>query len=353
MKLSKILFFSVCLMQICGNAWASAGTVQTQLLASGVIDLSSDTVTLPLHLGKLKDGRELWYVLLDASDEAAAQAQGLVYAPALESAASAPSTRHAVADATGQLIFDHGSADFSGTRAVTPGDAPNLFPPKSATPGSVGSADYSPYVVVGGIVYNAPIVAFDVDAAQISFCGPNPTIDHTILHDKVVKICPETGKNSVTLALSHGFANGKPLVYVSLDSNNPVASAMEGATYAPALDELKAVGATLPLYAVTNGETGKSNPMRQGLDSALSGDGSPLNVLTGIPTLSPLPYSPLWDLHLATWTNQAVTSGQRSLLTGAQAFQKAFAAGELTGFGGGGLGSSGLLVNCPALAILQ
>jgi hypothetical protein len=351
MKISKVLFLSAALMQVSLIASASVQTVQTQLLTSGTIDLSSDTVTLPLYHGKLYDGRGLWYVLIDSSDETVAKTLGLVYAPALKNALTAPSTRSATQGSNGEWIFDHGTVDFSADRSIVPGDAPNLFPPKSATPGSAGSADYSPYVVSNGIVYNAPIIAFDVDAGIISYCGLNPTVDHSILHDKVVRICPE--KNSVSLALSHGYASGEPLVYVSLESNDPVASAVEGATYTPALNELKTLGASLPLFAVVNGETGKTNPMRQGLDSALSGDGSPLNVLTGIPTLSSTPYTPLWDLHLVQWTDQAISSSQRSLLTSPQAFQAAFTAGQLTGFGGGALNSSGLLVNCPALAILE
>ena len=109
----------------------------------------------------------------------------------------------------------------------------------------------------------------------------------------------------------------------------------------------------MPLYAVTNGQTGKDNPERQGFNSALMGEGSPLNVLTGIPTLSPLPYSPLWDLHIAQWSDAAVASEKRVVLTSAQQFNAYSKAGLLNGVGGAGLPSSGLLVNCPAVGILQ
>lgn len=338
---------SLILMMVCSNAFANPTSIATQLLTSGQIDLAADTVTVPLHHGKLKDGRGLWYVLIDASDEATAKQLGLVYAPALAEATNGIGTRAATLGADGEWVFDHGSVDFSTNRQVVPGDAPNLFPPKEAKPGSAGSADYSPYVLFGNVIYNAPIIAFDVTADEIVACDPGSAVDHSKVHDKVVRICPKT--SNVTLALSHGFASGKSLIYVSLDSNDPVASAMEGATYAPALNDLKGTGATLPLFAVTNGEVGKGNPSRQGLDSALNGDGSPLNVLTGIPTLSSAPYSPLWDLHLTQWTSQAISSGQRRVLTSSQDFRDELNSGLLTTFGVGAV----LLVNCPAVAILD
>ena len=218
------VFLAALFLSLSGNAWAVSSApaqLAVQLLMSGKIDLTADTITVPLHQGRLKDGRSVWYVLIDASDEAESKSQGLVYAPALASAATDPATRTVTFDVNDGWIFDHGTVDFSGTRSVTPGDAPNLFPPKAATPGSTGDSSYSPYVRVGSganaIVYNAPIVAFDVSADAISFCDANKPVDHSLVHDKVIRICPATGE--VTLGLSHGWASDKPLIYVSLDSN--------------------------------------------------------------------------------------------------------------------------------------
>jgi hypothetical protein len=341
-------------LALSSTSWAGPTQVSIQLLQSGKIDLASDTIAVPLHMGLLKDGRNVLFVLLDSSDQAQAMEQGLVYAPALANAAMAPSTRTAAIDQSGMWTFDHGTVDFSSNRSVTPGDAPKLFPPKAATPGSIGDSTYSPYVkvVTNGktVIYNAPIIAFNLTQEQMD-AALGTSIDHTLFHDKVIQISLDGSE--VLLGLSHGFASGKPLVYVSLESNDPVASAVEGATYAPALNELKSVGATLPLFAVVNGATGTNNPNRQGLDSALMGEGSPLNVLTGIPTLSQTPYSPLWDLHLTQWTDAAINGNERTVLTDAQDFSIAYGDGVLTSFGGTGLSSSGLLVNCPAVGILQ
>ena len=77
-------------------------------------------------------------------------------------------------------MFDKGTVDFSPVRSITPGPPGHEFPPVAFQPGSVGDKDYSPLVQVtnaGGVVYNAPIVAFNVGADQISF--PNGNVDYT------------------------------------------------------------------------------------------------------------------------------------------------------------------------------
>jgi hypothetical protein len=84
----------------------------------------------------------------------------------------------------------------------------------------------------------------------------------------------------------------------------------------------------------------------QGLNSAVQGEGSPLNVLGGIPTIA-TDYSPLWDANVGVWTDYAVESGYRTRLT--EEFQiLGFAeSGFLTGPDGAPYGSAGFIVNCP------
>jgi hypothetical protein len=253
--------------------------------------------------------------------------------------------------AGGEFIFDAGTVDFSPHWNLVPGQAPDYFPPQTAVPGSVGDADYSPFVTVSarnGAVYNAPILAFGLDAGQLAFCDGG--VDHDKVHDKVTRFCPDTGE--VTVKLSHGFASGKPIVYVSFDANVELAATMESSTYAPATNDLKGTGASLAIYATANGQTGKDNPQRQGFDSALAGDGSPLNVLDGLPSID-AGYSPLWELFLGAWTDAAIRGGQSNRLTGAVDFRKAVQAGLITGPSGAAFGSTGILINCPVVAILQ
>jgi hypothetical protein len=61
---------------------------------------------------------------------------------------------------------------------LTPGSAPNSFPPQAFRAGSVGDKDYTPLVRIenaGNHIFNALIVAFDVNAKQISFLMANQT----------------------------------------------------------------------------------------------------------------------------------------------------------------------------------
>ena len=344
----------ICAVGLCrsGAGYARSAGAGRDVLLQGALDLVHDTITLPLHEGALADGRKVWFVLTDTDDRAEAERRGLAYAPELSAAANVAGSRRAEVDASDTFVFAAGTVDFSPRRSLTPGDAPHPFPPKAFSAGAVADRNYSPFVVghLGGrsVVYNAPIVAFDVPASAIGFC--DGSVDYDKVHDRVARICPEKGE--VTVRLSHGFADGKSLVYLSFDANDPMAATMEAATHAPALDNLHGTGAELNIYAVANGATGATNAERQGFDSALSGEGSPLNVLDQLPGASD-GYSPLWDLHLGAWSDRAILAGERHRLTSEGQFLEAVAAGQLTGPGGGTFGSTGILVNCPVVAVLD
>jgi hypothetical protein len=338
------------------NAYGSTpvgASVGSQLMSSARVDLQSDTATLPLHLGRLTDGRKVWFILTDTNDRNVAAMLGLVAAPELNALRDSKSTRLATLDQNGDFVFESGTVDFSPKRALIAGQAPNFFPPQSFTPGSVGDANYSPFVRIKGtnLVYNAPVVAFDVDAKQISFC--TGAVNYDLVHDKVARICPE--KMEVSLRLGHGFAGssvGRPVIYLSTDANDKLPATMEGATYAPAMNDLKNAGADEVLYAFANGATGTMNPERQGFNSALAGEGAPLNILDSLSQTS-TSYSPLWDINVAVWTDQAVNAGHRKLLKDGHSVTAASEAGDLTNPSGGKVGSLGLLVNCPVIGFIN
>lgn len=342
---------------------APAGTDISQrgplnLLSSGTVDLATGTVTVPLHLGRMKSGEAVWYVLLDSDDKGQADALGVNYAPKLTFANVGKSVRSARLDGSHTLVFDAGKVDFRPERKVIPGSAPNFFPPKLAEPGSIGDADYSPLVKIenaGGHIYNAPVLAFDVAASTLNvFCKGNP--DYRVVHDRVVSICPEAGK--VTLQLATGYSAGRPVLYTSTEANNPVPAALEASTYAPALADIKVGPETnvfSPLeriYAFVNGHTGVDNPLRQGLNSALSDGRAPLNVMGSIPTVSHR-YSPLWDINPAVWTPKALTAGARSRQTDEHAILGLVKSGYLSGSDGKTFGSAGFIVNCPVVYRIQ
>ena len=322
-----------------------------QLLRSGTIDMNESTITLPLYQGHVKGiGERVWYILTDTTDKGNADALGLNWSPKL--ANSAPGARVATLLPNATLEFHSGTVDFSPEHSVAPSaDPANPFPPSVAQPGSIGDKDYSPIVLVenaGGQIYNAPIVAFGADSSEINFCGGNP--DYSLVHDKVVSICPSEG--TVTIKLTSGFSFARPVLYLSTDASVPLAAALESATVAPKLLNIttghddSAFSAVERLFLFANGPTGKGNPQRQGLNSTLMGEGSPLNVLGGIPTIA-TDYSPLWDLNLGVWTQEAIDNGYRSRLTEEFAILGFVEQGWITGLGGGQYGSVGMIVNCP------
>ncbi len=322
-----------------------------QLLRAGPIDLDASTITLPLYEGQLADGRKVWYILTDTDDKGNADALGLNWAPKLTYTDVGRGARTATLEENATLTFESGAVDFQPEREVVPGPAPNAFPPTNATPGSMGDADYSPLVRIenaGGAIYNAPMIAFDVDRATLNF--PNGTPDYGIVHDKVVSIDPTN--NTVTIALTQGFSFSKPVLYLSTDASDTLAAALEGATYAPALADIpvggddSAFSGIERIFVFINGPTGLDNPQRQGLNSALIDGRSPLNVLGGIPTVAN-DYSPLWDMNLGEWTNESVENGYRSRLTEEFQILGFVEDGWITGPAGAPYGSVGIIVNCP------
>jgi len=324
-----------------------------KLLKAGQIDQKAGTITLPLYQGRLKDGRKVWYVLTDTTDRQNADALGLGFSSKLNYANVGHACRVATLEKDAMLVFDSGTVDFKPDYKIAPGDGPNAFPPKVAQPGSVGDKDYSPLVRIqnaGNYIYNAPIVAFDVDADRISFPNGNP--DYRLVHDKVVKIDPAT--MTVTLKLTVGFSFAKPVFYLSFDSNDRIAATLEESTWAPALSDIpvgaddSAFSGIERLFSFVNGPMGKGSPQRQGLSSALVDGNGPINVFGGIPTVG-LDYSPIWDFQLGEWTPEAITKGYRSRLI--EEFQiLGFAQkGWITGPGGKKYGSTGIVINCPVV----
>ena len=328
-----------------------------QLLNTGQIDTATGTITIPLYLGYMKDGRKVWYILTDVDDPGVAAELGLNFSAKMTFMANA--ARTANLDANADLIFDAGTVDFSPNRSVTPGPPGSEFPPTAYQPGSVGDANYSPYVQIvneGGIIYNAPIVAFNKNASDINF--PNGNVDYSKVHDEVLAIDPVN--MTVTLNLINGFSFGRPVWYLSMDASIPLAAAIEHNTYAPLMaalhlgDDDSANSPIERIFIATNGaeEGGCDNPLRQGLSADLADGHRPNNTLGGIPTLA-LDYSPAWDANLYAWTQDAINSGYRgqlreefNVLTFAQD-------GLLTGPGGAAFGSAGFSINCPIVLRLD
>lgn len=327
-------------------AAATAGTTtaaapEGRLLASVIaIDDAAGTAVLPVSKGVGPAGDDVYYVVTESSDEADAAARGVTYAPKLANALGTKAVQRVSVD--GDTVTFPGTVDFAPERSVTPG--PEGFPPDAVAPGSVGDARYSPLITTdGGIVLNASQVRNDSGT-----------------HDGVVDLDPAAG--TVTLKTLHGFFNGATVSYLRLDASVDVVAALEESTLAPNLDAAPGIGSNGPASArsaivpIVNGVRAEGDPDRQGLQSAVLGNGGPLNVTQSLPGAPD--YSPLWDVTPAVWSPGAITAGERTLVTGNAQIASLAGSGALTSAGAkaphaelGGLRALGAVSNCPTLAV--
>jgi hypothetical protein len=320
------------------------------ILPSARVNLETAEVTLPLYRGRLEDGRTVWHVLTDASDAAVARDLGLISAPKLANAGGR-AVREARRDGDGAFVFAAGAVDFSPERMLIPGSAPHFFPPLMAHAGSVADSAYTPLARVGDVIYNATTVAFDVAADEIEF--PHGNVDHRKVMDRVTAISPSAG--TVTFAMNLGTVAGRPVAFVSLESNDHFVSAAEATTYTPALDDVSfgAVdepGSSVAVnYIVINGPTGEGNPQRQGVNSALSDPmGQVFDVFRSAPGVRE-GYSPMWDLYLGWWSDEAIARGYRARIHSDLEWLTLEEEGWITGQDGGPIGTSRFVSNCPLI----
>ncbi len=320
--------------------------------SSGTIDAAKGTITLPLYQGSIAGSKKtVWYILTDVDDQGVATLLGLNYSAKLSYAANG--ARTANLDENGNLVFDKGTVDFSPVRSIVPGPPGAEFPPQSAQPGAIGDKDYSPLVRVlnsGGVIYNAPMMAFGVGANDINF--PNGGVDYSKVHDQVVAIDPIN--MTVTLNVINGFSFGRPVWYLSTEASIPLAAAIEHNTFAPLMQNIvlgRDDSFTSPIeriFIATNGPEsgGCQNPLRQGLSADLADGARPNNVLGGIPTIA-TDYSPVWDAQLFSWTQAAISQGFRGQVREEFQILTFVQDGLITGPGGNKFGSSGFSINCP------
>jgi hypothetical protein len=275
-------------------------------------------VTYPLYHGTSR-GRDVRYVITEASVLSVAQTLGVNYAPKLAQAAGTAAVQNSSSQVgSGNGIDFPASVDFSPAHILVAG--PMGFPSKAAQPGAVGQAD------------------------------------------KVVSIGPRT----VSYRETDGCYDNESVHYASFDASDPGAAAIEDVTYAPGLAAAPSLGCAdaavvsancsrESLIAFTNGQTGATNPQRQGLNAAILDGPPPLNILQEIPEeKSQFDYSPLWDVHLVQWnasipvanrlrqtdfsTAQALVGTQAQSITPSGTTSDTFQA-------------SGFIVNCPVVSL--
>jgi len=245
-------------------ASGSSGGDRTLFIKSAV-EHAGDTATFPLYRGT-SHGQTVWYIVLDSSSGNDADAKGANTSQKLANARGTTAVQK-VRLVNGVVDFP-ASVDFSPVRNV---QAPNGFPPTVFQPGAVGESivdargvrrDYSPLIELpSGTIENAPQIARDQN-------GDGKIDLFTEAADKVVAI--DTANRRVTYRETNGFARTNPVKYVSTDSSNQLAAALEDVTLAPALDAAPFPGgdgtdsSRASLAAFVNGQTGATT--RNGRD---------------------------------------------------------------------------------------
>ena len=337
MKILISLVAAATLAALAASAADSKQAAPRLLLKSAlVLDAKAGTVTLPLFRGRSAAGKDVWYVVTESSSKADAKRRGVTWAPRLKNALGTKAVQ--AGRLQGSTVVFAGTVDFRPKTVVVPGD--QGFPPKRVAAGAVGDIRYSPLVTTGnGIVLNATHVA-----------------NATGRSDSVAAI--DTAARRVTLKLLSGFFAGKTVHYLRTDASVDVVAALEGSTLAKNLDAAPGAGsnaarsARSAIVPIVNGPRGKSNPQRQGLQSAVLGEGSPLNITQSLP--GSRDYSPIWDVHPAVWS----TSATPKRLTSTAQIAAEVKAGRLTSGGAGpanaslgGLKAAPFISNCPTIAI--
>jgi hypothetical protein len=291
-------------------------------------EVSGNTATFPLREGRGPDGSPTWFIVIEASSSAAARTWDVGRVNKLANVGAGAQSGRLV---RGLLTFE-GGVDFGPRREVV--GSTTGFPPLVASPGSIGDDRYSPIVrLPDGSVINAPQVA-----------------NSTGVHDKVIAI--DYSARTVTVALTDGFARDDAVIYLSTDASAPDVAALEGSTFAPRLQHAPSAGddstasGRASLAAFVNGPTGADNPQRQGINSALLGEGDPLNVLAWTPNQGR--YSPLWDVHVSQWSDPA-DARRVTRFADVEDFAED---GVVTGPGGAPWAANDVVVNCPIIAVV-
>jgi hypothetical protein len=318
------------------EAGADAPEPRKVLLRSAAENTVNDTATLPLRKGVDVGGQEFWFVVTEASTQDAASRNRVNHSPKLGNVWGTGAAQRG--RWVNGVLHVQATVDFAPQRVVTP-DPLLGFPPLAAQPGAVGEDGYSPLVELpNGVVLNAPHVA-----------------NNTGLHDKLVG-APDFAAGKAAFQETEGFYDGKEVYYVSFDVSAPDVAALEAATYAPALNNAPGLGSNSKRSArsgiapFVNGQTGVDNPNRQGLNSALLGEGDPLNITQTLPGSNR--YSPLWDVHPAVWTAKAVAEGVNTVQTDFETVERLAEKGYISG-PSGSFEAAGFIVNCPIISIVK
>lgn len=311
------------------------------------VNPEEETVTMPVYRGTF-GGSPVHYIVTESSNKEDAERRKVNYAPKLANALGTRAVQK-VTRANGVVDFS-GTVRFASTRSLRAGS--DGTPPGTTPPPSEGDANYSPLITTGnGIVLNASQVA---NASGV--------------HDSLVSL--DLGKppagfpnaaGEVTLGTFGGFYDGSDLLYLHMDGSSLDIATIEGSTFAPNLNSAPGLGsndretsARSAIIPIENGIEPRNDPERQGLQSFLANQGDPLNVTQTFPGKGGDRYSPVWDVHILRWTEEAIAAGERRRLDDDSEVVDEFEEGNLASTGTGppnpslgGIRANNAISNCP------
>lgn len=346
-------------------------SVPNNMTSASQVDTVNATAVFPLYRGEDMDGNSVFYIITESTNVDESIRLGINWAPKMIHAMGTKATQRATIVNRGRgnpnnfpVVRFSGNVDFSPVRKLVPGK--ELFPlDPSTTPGSVGDEIYSPlFTFDDSVVFNGSHLA-----------------NRTGMHDKVISM--DTVGMTVKLQLVKGFYEGFAILYSSTETTDNDLSALETGTFAPNMNFAPFPGDDKPfrsareaLIPVVNGPTGRDNPSRQGLRSAVLGEGDPLNIFqeqagcqdadNPAAFCDAVLYSPLWDVHPVMWTQEAIDKGIRDVVTTdkreviaplnvidllADGYLVPFAPNGPRNSTLGGLNAAGIIVNCPIVFV--
>jgi hypothetical protein len=311
------------------------------------------SVTLPLFRGLSPQGKDVFYIITDASDFDVARQMGVNYAPKLSEAIGSLGVQNVTLQ--DGIVKFAGDVDFSLEYKVVPGDPPGYFPPRAADPGAAADDQWSSIVALpSGLVLNAQMVQ-----------------NASGKHLRVKSI--DTEGRTVTLSILDGEQGGKQYFYhLVTDASVPIAAVLEKGVFAPKLARIPEFGESRPeeksallgFSPVLNGRTDKGSGQDQGFSTALANGIDPINVFpVGPDNDNPSRennYSPLWDAHVSMWTPAATDKGRVRRIHSIDELKSLIREGFVTsasinppGPGNpyvGGLRPTQAIINCPVIA---
>lgn len=303
--------------------------VEFTLTPEGRWDGPFSSVTLQLHPGWF-DGGDAWFIRTDASDQAFAEAEGLVYVPLLRNALNAEgsyATFYRFADgAEGQRpVLSTVPTDEDFTSAfqvvdVTFSGDPELLDSASAIEDAVAAGMVT--LEPTGVIVNYPLVVWPEGGL-----AADPDLEMPLGAGPLIE-APDLENGTVTFKLHQCYPGSR---YIATDTSAVPMAPMMGVVGSAPTQLLREANATAPIYVFGNGLPGPG-PMgfQPSVFNSKAGD---------------VIWSPFWDHYVAMWKN----SEQATVLTSEAELMAAVEAGALELFTGTpDTHPEGFVVNCPS-----